>query len=75
MYIYQSHLQFAEANPQTKKCKRACLSAATNFAGQKERKKERKKSRKPSHIWHIAFCPTNNLNNNKTILITNKMLI
>lgn len=28
----QAHLQFAQANAQTKNCKRACLSATADFA-------------------------------------------
>jgi len=32
----QAHLQFAQTNPQTKNCKRACLSATADFADTKK---------------------------------------
>ena len=33
-----AHLQFAQANSQTKNCKRACLSATVEFADSKKTK-------------------------------------
>jgi hypothetical protein len=32
----QAHMQFAQASPQTKNCKRACLSATADFADTKK---------------------------------------
>ncbi len=32
----QAHLQFAQTNPQSKNCKRACLSANADFADTKK---------------------------------------
>lgn len=41
----QAHLQFAQANAQTKNCKRACLFANADFADTKKLKLLRQRKR------------------------------